>query len=126
MLHPTLVGADAILGLQDLYVGLGSLLLSTLARQSLVEALDQGRSVDRLAQEGDRACVHRSRPDGVAIERGDEDERRAAALRQQHALELNAAQSRQLNVGDYTRRIIQALRTQKIFSARICAGGEAK
>ena len=111
MLHPTLVCADAVLSLQDLYVGLGSLLLSTPARQSLVEALDQGRCIHRLAPKSDRTCIHRSRPDGVVMECRDEDEGRAAALREYRALELNAAQSGHLNVGDDTCRIIQALRT---------------
>jgi hypothetical protein len=90
--------------------------------ESLVEAVDQGLSIDRLAQETYRSGLHCPRAHGVIIEGRYENERYAAILGKQQDLQLDAAQARHLNVGDHTFRIVYVWRAKKIIGASKRAG----
>ncbi len=90
--------------------------LTSVPLQCLVKALEQCLLIKRLPQEANGSCFERLPSDPIFREGRDEDDRRMHPLRQQHALEINAADIRHLDVHDQARGIKYMAGSQEIFS----------
>jgi len=91
-----------------------------------IEACDQSGTVKRLAQEANCSGPHGLCLDALVREGRDENDRRAASLGEQTALQLNAADAGHLHVGDHARRIADVCGLQEFFGRCKRMDGEAE
>src|SRR5712691_3413740 len=77
--------------------------------ERLVEEIDESLTLEGFAQEAQGSRIHGLRPDPVLRKSSHEDDRYAPPLRQQQSLQLDAAQTRHLQIGDHTECIIYTL-----------------
>jgi hypothetical protein len=97
--------------------GVGSAAMSL---QRGAEALDQGRSGKRLAQEANCPGLQRPGADALIGKGRDENERRTVTLGAQKDEQVQAAHGRHLYIRDHTRRVIQVGRLQEFLGRREC------
>lgn len=87
-------------------------------QQGRVDALDQGRSMQRFGQKADRACRERPGADNVVGERRHEDNGDKNFQRKQTPLQSKAIQARHLGVYQSAGRIVQSGGVEKLCCRR--------
>jgi len=83
--------------------------------QCSIEVLDEGMTVDWLAEEGDGTGCHCTPADSLFGKGGDEDDRYARPAYDQLVLELHSAHSQHLHVRNDARGIIQLGRAKELL-----------
>ena len=92
--------------------------------QSPINTFDQSSSIEGLAEEANGSGVHRSLPDAVFREGGNEDNRRAVTLRNQIILQLDPAHAGHLHVDNEARGVAHPGRLQELVGRRERVGGK--
>jgi hypothetical protein len=93
---------------------------AAISLQRGAEALDQGRSGKRLAQEANCSGFQRPGADALIGEGRDENERRTVTLGAQKDEQIQTAHGRHLHIRNHARRVIQVGRPQELLGRRKC------
>ena len=95
-------------------------LLAIPVPQSPVQTFEQALVAEWLAEKPARSCCQRTRANPLVGESRDEDDRRTVSRGRQPVLQLDAAQTGHLHVGDQAGCVGDVLRTQEFLGRREC------
>ena len=88
--------------------------------QGSLETLDKAVPVERLGQVANRPGRNRLRTNPLIGEGREENERHTIPLGKQVGLQLDAAHAGHLDIRNYTREVIKAVRPQELFGGCEC------
>ncbi len=88
--------------------------------QGSLETLDKAVPIEGLSQVANRPVLKCLRTNPLVGEGREENERHAVPLGKQVGLQLDAAHSGHLDICNYTRELIEAVRLQELFGGCEC------
>src|ERR1700704_271663 len=88
---------------------------SVVMPEGRVEACDQAWAVERLGQKADCSGLHRSREGALLWKGRDEDEWHVLPAGKQVGLQFDTTHGRHADIGNHTRRVVQAVGLQELL-----------